>query len=104
MTTTAAPAYVSGHCSVGAHDRCRGAYAGTTCGCPHHTAPPPEPEPEPVPVLVVRHCVTCTCQPITLACPVFSHGADGWHCAVDGEHQQHRNAAGDVTWTTPPSV
>lgn len=31
-------------------------------------------------------------------CRVYSHGADGWHCSVEGPHEQHHNAAGDVTW------
>jgi len=33
-------------------------------------------------------------------CRSRSHGADGWHCAVEGPHGegQHANAAGDVTW------
>lgn len=31
-------------------------------------------------------------------CAVLSHGVDGWHCAVEGPHTEHRNAAGDVTW------
>lgn len=41
--------YVSGHCGSGCHDRCTGAYAGVTCGCPHHTEPAPPP-------LVAVHC------------------------------------------------
>jgi hypothetical protein len=39
--TTASAAYISGHCDVGAHDRCRGTYAGARCACPHHNEPPP---------------------------------------------------------------
>ena len=31
-------------------------------------------------------------------CRVYSHGDSGWHCAVTGPHDEHRNAAGDVTW------
>jgi hypothetical protein len=31
-------------------------------------------------------------------CPVYSQGTDGWHCAVTGPHDEHRNAAGGVTW------
>jgi len=31
-------------------------------------------------------------------CPVYSHGTDGWHCAIQGPHEQHRNAAGTETW------
>lgn len=34
----------------------------------------------------------------TNGCAVRSHGADGWHCAVEGPHDEHRNGAGDVTW------
>jgi len=29
-------AYRSGHCGVGHHDRCLGAYAGAECGCTCH--------------------------------------------------------------------
>ena len=32
-------------------------------------------------------------------CPVTSHGAvGGWHCAVEGPHHEHRNAAGTQSW------
>lgn len=34
------PRYVSGHCGIGGHDRCRGAYAGADCRCPCHTTCP----------------------------------------------------------------
>jgi hypothetical protein len=59
MTAAKAPSlYVSGHCSVGRHDNCRGVYAGIECTCPHHTAPPePDEPPE------AAHCPTCTCHP-----------------------------------------
>lgn len=40
--------YVSGHCAVGAHDRCRGAYVGTDCTCSCHSEPEPAPESEPI--------------------------------------------------------
>ena len=40
MSTTAPPAYVSGHCSVGGHDRCRGTYSGVTCQCACGHQPP----------------------------------------------------------------
>lgn len=53
--TSAAPAtYVSGFCSSGRHDRCRGDYGTAVCGCEHHSAPaeplpfvPAEPPPGP---------------------------------------------------------
>lgn len=28
--------YISGHCGIRAHDRCRGSYAGADCVCPCH--------------------------------------------------------------------
>lgn len=31
-------------------------------------------------------------------CRIYSDGADGWCCQLVGPHQQHRNAAGDLTW------
>ena len=33
-------------------------------------------------------------------CRVYSHGTDGWHCAVQGPHGdgEHTNAAGDGRW------
>jgi hypothetical protein len=40
-------------------------------------------------------------QPITVAtyaCKSRSHGPDGWHCAITGEHVMHLNAAGTVGW------
>lgn len=69
---TVASTYVSGWCGSGAHEQCRGLYAGVVCCCRHHTEPePPDvdllPEldvmddllEEPTPV---RHCPTCTCD------------------------------------------
>jgi DNA (cytosine-5)-methyltransferase 1 len=45
MSATTAPAtYMSGHCDVGAHDRCRATYAGARCACPCHDEPPPPPQ------------------------------------------------------------
>ena len=32
------------------------------------------------------------------ACPSRSHGPDGWHCAITGEHVMHLNAARTVGW------
>lgn len=34
----------------------------------------------------------------TDACPSRSHGPDGWHCAITGEHVMHLNAARTVGW------
>ncbi len=34
---TAPPAYTSGYCGTGAHDRCRGSYAGAACRCDCHS-------------------------------------------------------------------
>ncbi len=62
-TAPAPSSYWSGHCAAGFHDRCRGTYAGVTCGCEHHTATPElEPEPAPAPSSRPRHCATCTCE------------------------------------------
>lgn len=36
----APPRYLSGHCNVHAHDRCRGVYAGATCRCACHLTCP----------------------------------------------------------------
>jgi hypothetical protein len=40
-------------------------------------------------------------RPITVVpdtCPSRSHSADGWHCAITGEHMMHLNAARTVGW------
>jgi hypothetical protein len=43
-------------------------------------------------------------QPVTVdvgepaPCPSRSHGANGWHCAITGEHIAHVNAARTVAW------
>lgn len=62
--------YVSGHCGSGCHDRCTGAYAGVTCGCPHHTEPAPPP-------LVAVHCF--------FACPAVVEHTDPYtaHAAME---------------------
>lgn len=44
----APPRYISGHCGIYAHDRCRGVYAGADCSCScHQLLDVPEPEPAP---------------------------------------------------------
>ena len=67
---TAAPStYQSGFCSVRAHERCRGQYAGCDCTCGCHSAPTPAVLGEIAAALteiaiaaaVERHCPTCTC-------------------------------------------
>ena len=44
----------------------------------------------------IEHDRTADASP----CHVYSHGASGWHCAVQGPHGdgEHTNAAGDVRW------
>lgn len=37
-------------------------------------------------------------------CGAYSNGTDGWCCAATGEHDEHRNAAGDVRWGGHPTV
>lgn len=35
-------------------------------------------------------------------CGAYSHGTDGWSCAATGPHDEHHNAARDVTWPRTP--
>jgi len=62
----------------------------------------------------LRAGVRCTCHlrvevvgycPVhePAPCPSRSNGTDGWHCAVQGPHDDHANAAGDATWRGRPA-
>lgn len=77
--TSAKPAtstygYSSGHCGVGRHDRCLGAYVGVQCTCPCHTEPVAGAE-------VTVHCALGCGWLVVDTDPQYAHDAMEQHYA-----------------------